>query len=319
MKKMKDKEGNIKILDCTLRDGGLLNKFKFEDDYIRAHIMRLSQAGADYIELGYKCSSDLFDENEFGKLKFCRDSFVKELLYGLEIKSKLAFMVDCGRFDIEEIRDAKESPFKMARVACYLRDLNTCIEDVKTLNQKGYETMINIMAISKENEDDLKGGLNLIAQEVPFCGVYIVDSFGAYLPQNILKLVKIYKKILGEAPIGIHAHNNMQLVFANTILAMQHGVSYVDASVNGMGRGAGNCPIELLMPIVNQNKYSIKPVLKLSDEYYDRFRDNLFWGFSNKGMLTGLFNVHPVESIKNHSNYSYSLFDELKKEVFSSD
>lgn len=315
---MNHKMNNIKILDCTLRDGGLLNNFQFEDNYIKAHIKRLSQAGIDYIELGYKSSQKYFDENEYGKLKFCQESYIQELIKDLNISSKLAFMIDSGRYDIDSIVEANKSPFSMARVACYLKDLEKVIDDVSTLHTKGYQTMINIMAISKESDDSIKTGLRLIRDKAPFCGVYIVDSYGAFLPQQIAKIAKMYKKILGSIPLGIHAHNNMQLAFANTITAIQYGVELADASVNGMGRGAGNCPIELLMPLVDENKYTIKPVLKLSDMYYSNFRNNLLWGFSNQQMLTGLFNVHPVESLKNRGEEACSIFSELDREKHAS-
>ena len=184
--------------------------------------------------------------------------------------------------------------------------------------KKGYEVTCNIMAISNCQESDLKIALNMLAQS-PISTMYIVDSFGSLYPEEIRRLVDVYDGIMGPAGIklGIHAHNNQQCAFANTIEALSVGVSYLDATALGMGRGAGNCSLENLLGFLKNPRYKLDPMLRFIEKHMLPLRESgLKWGYDLHYMLTGLTDQHPrtaIAAIKNgdthYSDYYQMLLD----------
>ena len=140
----------IKVLDCTIRDGGLMNNHAFDDKLVRDVYKALATAGVDYMELGYKNSKKLFSPKEFGKWKFCDDEDIKKVIDGIDSNGmKISVMCDIGRVDMDDIKPKKESPVDMIRVASYVKDIDKAIAMVNEFHDKGYETTINIMAISR--------------------------------------------------------------------------------------------------------------------------------------------------------------------------
>ncbi|MBU0580686.1 MAG: aldolase catalytic domain-containing protein [Candidatus Margulisbacteria bacterium] len=282
----------IKVLDCTIRDGGLINKWQFSDDLVRATYQACADAGIDYMEIGYKASRDLFDPKEYGKWRFCSDEDIKRVLDGIELKSKLACMVDIGRVKDEDLLPAKKSPFKMIRVACYVKDVDKAIALANLAMDKGYETTVNIMAVSTNLEKDIDEALDQLSKtEVPT--VYLVDSFGAFYCEDITFLGKKYINALPGKTVGIHCHNNRQLAFGNTIQGIIEGCNMLDASILGIGRGPGNCTMELLIGFLKNPKYNLRPILKLIQDYYIPLREKIEWGYIIPYMITGMLNEHP--------------------------
>jgi 4-hydroxy 2-oxovalerate aldolase len=230
----------IKVLDCSIRDGGLLNQWQFADEFVRATFRQVSEAGIDYMEIGYKASKSQFDPSKFGKWRFCEDADVRNITEGIESKTKLSCMVDIGRVEDKDILPKKDSPFSMIRVACYIKDVDKAIDLCNMIMDKGYETTVNIMAVSTNLEREIDEALlDLGRSRVPI--VYVVDSYGAMYCEDVTFLVKKYRDALPGKTVGIHTHNNRQLAFANTIQAIIDGANMLDASVYGIGRGPGNC------------------------------------------------------------------------------
>lgn len=282
----------IKVLDCTIRDGGLINKWQFTDELVRATYKAVSAAGVDYMEIGYKASKDQFDPKEYGKWRFCDDEVVKRVLDGLELKSKLACMVDIGRVREEDIVQASDSPFSLIRIACYLKDVDKAIDLARMITDKGYEVSINLMAVSTNFGKELDEGLmELSKTDIPY--IYLVDSFGALYSEDITYLINKYKNALPGKTIGIHCHNNRQLGFGNTIQGIIDGCNMLDGSVYGIGRGAGNCPLELLLDFLKNPRYSIRPVIELIEKHYIALREKIEWGYLVPYMITGGLNTHP--------------------------
>ena len=167
---------SIKVMDATMRDGGLVNKFAFSDEWVRALVSANVRAGVDYMELGYKSDPDLFDENKFGLWKFCRDEEVFNVLGGVPEGLKLSCMADVGRCNYErDIGPRENSPFAMYRIATYINTIPAALAMVEHCHKMGYETAVNIMAISKATEKELSLALELIGQS-PADIIYIVDS-----------------------------------------------------------------------------------------------------------------------------------------------
>ena len=284
----------IKVVDCTIRDGGLINKHRFDPELVRSVYKAVSEAGVDYCELGYRLSKKIFSTDEFGKWKFCDESDIKKVISGIESKTKISTMVDVGRVEIDEVPDKKDSLVDMMRVATYVKDADRAIEMVNRFHDKGYETTINIMAISTALTPDLREALDDM-KDTPAKAVYIVDSFGALYSEQVHFLVKQYMEFLKPKGIevGAHFHNHQQLGFGNTIEAIRKGANYLDATIYGIGRAAGNCPLELLLSFLKNPKFNLEPVLHVIETEFIPLREKIEWGYILPYMVTGVLNQHP--------------------------
>lgn len=310
---------DIKVFDATLRDGGLVNDFRFSDDFAKALYKMNIAAGVDYMELGYKASKKLFDVNKFGKYKFCDEDEMRKIVGENNADIKLAVMADVGRTDyITDFTAKSNSVFDTVRVATYINEIPSAVRMVEHLNKLGYETCVNVMAVSKAREEEVLSALEILG-ESPVDVIYIVDSYGSLYPEEIAKLTLTYLEA-GEKynkVIGMHAHNNQQLAFGNTIEAASWGASLLDSTVNGIGRGAGNCSTELLLGFLKNPKFHIEPVLRFITDYMLPLKnEGLVWGYDVPYLLTGRLNEHPRAAIKcikdkntDYENFHHSLLD----------
>ncbi|MFA5088080.1 MAG: aldolase catalytic domain-containing protein [Candidatus Omnitrophota bacterium] len=283
----------IKVLDCTIRDGGLINNHDFDHRFVREVYRAVSAAGVDYIELGYKNSRELFSSKDYGIWKFCDDDDLNRVIEGIESRTKIAVMVDIGRVNVDDVKPASQSPVKMIRVAAYVKDIDKAIAMVNHFADKKYETTINIMAISKDQGVELDEALHQIEEESRVDVVYIVDSFGALYQETTEILVKKFKGILKTREVGFHGHNHQQLAFGNTIEAIIHNANYLDATVYGIGRAAGNCPLELLVGFLKNPKFDIRPILDLISREFIPLRNKIEWGYIIPYAIAGMMNEHP--------------------------
>jgi 4-hydroxy 2-oxovalerate aldolase len=287
----------IKVLDCTVRDGGLINRWQFSDDFVKKVFQALSRSGVDYMEIGYKSSEKYFSRNENGAWKFCTEEDLKRIVGDNESGTKLSAMADIGRIDPEDIPLKKDSVLDMIRVACYAKETDKAISLAHQCIDKGYETTINLMAVSNVLERDLDEALGDLAKSrVPV--IYIVDSFGSMYSEQIHFLAKKYFEVLEGKELGIHTHNNMQLAFANTIEAIIAGVNRVDATLYGMGRGAGNCPLELLLSFLKNPKFDIRPIFEIIQDVFIPLKAEVEWGYHIPYMITGILDEHPRSGMK---------------------
>ena len=292
---------SIRVVDATLRDGGLCNDFRFTDQFAKDLYQANIASGVDYMELGYKASKKLFDPEKFGKWKFCDDDAILSVLgENSEKKVKFAAMADVGRCDYkEDIHERANSPLDLIRVACYVHQIPGAIEMIEDAKKKGYEVSCNIMAISTAQEGDIRVALDMIGQS-PVDAIYIVDSFGSIYPEQMARIAALYKEYADRygKVLGIHAHNNQQLAFANTIEAVGDGVDWLDATYNGMGRGAGNCSMENLLGFLHNPKYNVYPVLQFIEKHMTKLKkEGVQWGYDLQYLITGLLNQHPRTAI----------------------
>ena len=208
-------------------------------------------------------------------------------------------MADIGRSLKEELIPKKDSVVDMIRIATYIHQIPAAIDLIEDAHAKGYETTVNIMAISKSFDDELDEVLAQLSK-TNVDVIYIADSFGSFYPEQINKLTAKYlgaAKPVGKK-VGIHAHNNLQLAYANTLEAMIYGTSFLDVTISGLGRGAGNCPLELLIGFLKNPKYKLMPVLKFIEEFIVPLEKELDWGYSIPYMITGQLNEHPRAAMK---------------------
>jgi len=290
----------IKVLDCTIRDGGLMNNHHFDDKIVKVIYETCVAAGIDYMELGYKASRKSIKMGEHGCWKYCVEDDLRRIVGDNKSKLKLCVMADTERCDYhEDIPKKSESVIDMIRVATYIHQIPTALEMVKDAHDKGYETTLNLMAASTVPDHELDEGLEMMAQsEVK--AVYVVDSFGALYSEQVHHMVKKYLNYCkaGGKEVGVHMHNNMQLAFANTIEGIIEGANYLDATMAGLGRGAGNCQMELLLGFLKNPKFNLRPVLDCVQNHIEPMRAKLLWGYDLPYLLTGMLNQHPRSAIK---------------------
>ncbi len=290
---------DVKVLDCTIRDGGLVNDCKFEDDFVRSVYKACVAAGVDYMEIGYKGSRKIFSAGEFGTWKFCDEDDIRRIVGDNDTCLKISVMADADRTDYHnDILPKERSVIDMVRVATYIHQIPTALDMIKDSHDKGYETTINLMASSTVQEKELDEALEIFAKS-EVGTIYIVDSFGALNMEDVRYLAKKYLSFTADTGklIGVHAHNNQQLAFANTIEALILGVSVLDSTIAGLGRGAGNCPTELLLGFLKNPKFHLRPILQCIQETIIPFRKTEHWGFDIPYMLTGQLNQHPRSAI----------------------
>ena len=311
---MQSNTSHCKIVDCTIRDGGLVNNWDFSVEFVQDLYASLNEAGVDYMEIGYKNSPKLLKgADSAGPWRFLNDDFLRKVIPN-KGNTKLSALVDIGRVDEADILPRSESMLDLIRVACYIQDVDKALELVKIFHERGYETTLNIMALSSVLENQLVEAFKLIDSSVVDV-VYIVDSYGSLKPNDFQYLVNKFKEHLPNKRLGIHAHNNLQLAFANTLLAASNGVELLDSSVYGMGRAAGNCNTELLLSELQNTKYNIRPVLGMIEKHMIALREKEEWGYIIPYMITGVLDEHPrsamaVRASDNKDNF-LEFYDQL--------
>ena len=227
--------------------------------------------------------------NKFGKWKFCDEADLRAIVGDNNSDMKIAVMADVGRCDYkQDILPKSESVIDLVRIATYVHQMPAAIKMIEDIKAKGYEVCCNIMAISNAKESEIDQALEMVAQSSAD-GIYLVDSYGSLYPEQIRAIADKYMEVADKYGkyVGMHAHNNQQLAFANTIEATARGISYLDATMMSIGRGAGNCAMELLISFLKNPKYNIFPVLKFIENYMIPLKENgLVWGYDIPYLLT---------------------------------
>ncbi len=293
----------LKVLDCTIRDGGLINNSHFTDDQVRAVYRASVDAGVDYMEIGYKNAPAQFPRSKYGPWRHCDEEDMRRVVGDHTFEAtglKLAAMADAGgKSDWRhQICAAKDSVLDVIRVACYVHQISEAIEMVEHCHALGYETTLNIMAISTVGEAEIDQALEIGAKSSAGT-IVVVDSYGTLYREQIDFLVRKYTAAVEGTGkhIGMHAHNNLQLAFANTVEAIILGANRVDATLMGLGRGAGNCPMEILLGFLRNPKFRLRPVIEAIQHTILPMRQQFDWGPSLPYNLTGQMNLHPKSAM----------------------
>ncbi len=290
----------LQVMDCTIRDGGLMNSSRFDDEVVRAVYDACGDANIDYMEIGYKNSKEIYSVDKFGAWRFCAEDDVRRIVGDNKRDVKIAVMADAEKCDYKtDIVNKADSSIDVIRVATYIHQIPLALDMIKDATDKGYETTVNLMAVSTIREAELDEGLEMLADS-EVGTIYLVDSFGSLYCEQVRYMMNKYMKIAGPMGkrIGIHAHNNLQLAFANTVEAINSGANLVDGTLAGLGRGAGNCPLEMLVGFLHNPKYRMRPLLECVEKYIEPMRAKLGWGFDYPYMMTGFLNNHPRSAME---------------------
>ncbi|MDI9337862.1 MAG: DUF115 domain-containing protein [Alphaproteobacteria bacterium] len=295
----------MKIIDCTIRDGGHLNNWEFDPDVVKNSYYAALKSGVDFFEIGYRFP---FQKKGCGAYGYSKDEFLFSTIEPND-KCKLLLMINASNAAEVEVKECKPelTPIKGIRVAAYPYEYEKAFTLLEELKNKGYLVYLNLMAASEINDvqyDQLKEWKN---KNIIDC-IYFADSFGSFLPTDIPYFIKKLQS-LGFENVGFHSHNNLQMAFANTLIATDLGANYVDGSIYGMGRGAGNLPIEIFLGYLEKKglkQYNTVPYLEVIDRYFYTMHREIEWGYKLETLIGGLANVHPyyIEEIFKRNTYT---------------
>ena len=290
----------IKILDCTLRDGGYYNNWDFSNEVVTDYLKTMSIVGVDYVELGFRS----FQSKDFkGPTWYTTDSYLKSL----SIPKNITIGVMVNAYELISHRSgyvkatklmfklAKDSKVKFVRLACHFNEFNETAKICKLLKHMGYVVTINLMQISEQSKEKILSITKQI-KEIGLDVLYFADSLGAMDPSDISNLIKTLRKNW-KGPLGIHTHNNLGKAVANSLAAIHLGVQWIDSTVTGMGRGAGNAQTEYLLielQNIEKREISILPLLKLIKKHFSIMQQKYKWGTNPYYYLAGKYGIHPT-------------------------
>jgi 4-hydroxy 2-oxovalerate aldolase len=228
--------------------------------------------------------------------------------------AKLAIMADYGKISPSDFTPKEGSNISLIRLASHKNTMKDALILLQKIKEKGYETSIQAMGYSSYSEkerEELAGMLEGSAVDY----AYMADSYGSIFPDQIEKMLEPLLELRPSVKIGFHPHNNLQMAFANSLEAIKCGVDIIDGSIFGMGRGAGNLPIEIVLLYLSErvpDKYNVVPILNCIDKYYIEMQENIGWGYQLSYMLSGLLQCHPSYAKKLVDLKEYTMEDILK-------
>ena len=302
---------SLKILDCTLRDGGYYNNWDFDTNLIKEHINVIRNCNIDILELGFR---SLINDQYKGPLAFTTDDFLEKFDSN---NLKIAVMVNIKEFeDHNEIKnkinrlfplDSRNSKVDIVRLACTYEEIDKAKVVCQLLKEKGFEICLNIMHGAFLDIKTLKD-ITMGIKELSLSAIYLADSTGSMDSDEYNSKLKILAQRT-NFDIGIHAHNNLGKALENTLSAIKVGSSWLDATILGMGRGPGNTDIEELLISLTpkyRKKINIIPLINHSKKWFEKLKEEHKWGKNRFYFLSAKYKIHPsfIQTMLTDSRYS---------------
>jgi 4-hydroxy 2-oxovalerate aldolase len=320
-----------KILDCTLRDGGYYNNWFFEKNLVNKYLSCLSSSGVNIVELGFRLYPQI---GNLGPYAYSSDEFLKTLnLPGnldIAVMINATDIINCDSTIADAIANIfvskEESPVDIVRIAANIKDIEECRVIAMELDKLGYSVFLNLMQISSTGLNLLKTTVKNIQSWNTVEVLYFADSFGSMSISSINTVVGVIKSVWNGS-IGIHTHDNKGHALTNSLGAIDCGVDYIDATILGMGRGAGNAKMEhLLVEMVDLGlgNYNPDSLFSLSLLEFSQLQEKYNWGSSIYYYLSAVHGIHPtyIQSMLDDSRYDVdqilSAIEFLKQNVSSS-
>ena len=272
---------SIKLLDCTLRDGGYYNNWDFNPDLVTDYLDAMAALKVDFVELGLRSLKNVGFK---GQCAFSTDTFIDNLKIPIELMDKICVMVNGSEFILEkkdpsDFEDQKffqvsvleklfkrksQSRVSLVRIACHIHEFEACLPVSTWLHEQGYLVGFNLMQIADRTKEEIKT-LARKANFFPIDILYFADSMGGLNPKEVNEIVTAFKKGW-KGELGIHTHDNMGQAISNSLQAVSDGVTWADSTVTGMGRGAGNAQTEyLIMALEKYRKNTGNPTKLISE------------------------------------------------------
>ena len=286
----------VHVLDCTLRDGGYCNEWRFGFDNARKITLGLVDANVDIIECGFITSKVQYNPDV---TKFTTLEEVAKVIPDRRAGKLFVTMMNYGEYDVDELPSYDGSSIDGIRVAYHKKNRYEALDLCKKIKAKGYLVFIQAMVSLSYTDEEFLEMIHLVNDLEPY-SFYIVDSFGMMKGKDLTRLFYMVEHNLKDSIwIGFHSHNNMQLAYSNAqrLITVQTSRNLIiDSSIMGMGRGAGNLNTELFVEFLNENagkNYDIKPLLTIVDKILTRFYERNYWGYSLPNYISASHNAHP--------------------------
>jgi 4-hydroxy 2-oxovalerate aldolase len=291
----------LTILDCTLRDGGYYNDWDFTPELVQEYVKEICLAGIDKVELGLRN----FSSRGFkGAFFYTTDEFIDTL--GLPATTDFGVMVDAKTILSSELtineavsilfKDSQSSQISLVRIACHFSDVLKTYPIVSCLKNLGYQVGLNLMQISLQDQISVVKTVKEIESWVGLDVLYFADSLGNMTPDSVEEVVKSIKSVW-TGDVGFHSHDNMGNALANSKRAAKLGVSWIDSTIQGMGRGAGNLATEILLADLPEDysvHYDQGAVYRLSIDVFSKLKDSYRWGHNFAYHIGAKNNIHPT-------------------------
>lgn len=288
------------FLDCTFRDGGYYNAWDFPGALIDDYLTAMQASGVDVVELGLRT---LKNSGFKGAAAFTTDEYLRTL--NLPSNLTVAVMVNASELvgEVQQIEalellfpnPAAESPVELVRVACHVHEFETALPAVNWLKGRGFNVGYNLMQVADRSEEEVKA-LARLASQYPLDVLYFADSFGGMTPDKAARIIG-WMRSEWNGPMGIHTHDNMGLALSNSLRAIDEGVTWVDSTVTGMGRGPGNARTEeVAIEIASRRGQSINlvPIMALLRKHFRPMQEKYGWGTNPYYYLAGKYSIHPT-------------------------
>jgi len=300
----------VKILDCTIRDGGFENNFSFTIDDVKRALDTSSKVGYDYFEIGYLTNPELL-KKDVGVWKNIPFDLVSEIKNDVKPNCKISVMIDSWRYDVERLLPSSETDIDLIRVCSYEEQLDMALEKCRKIKELGYEVSLNVICTSYIDVDSFVKIREKLLTEDFLDFLCFADSYGALTPDYVKKIMTLFRNMNPNIMIGFHSHDNMSMSMANTITAIENGADMVDGTYTGIGRGGGNLRLELLtLYLVLNRDYN----LQLSDlfKYLDVYITDERRKRRTKEAVCGMLNVHPYRLEEIREKSISNIFEELQ-------
>jgi 4-hydroxy 2-oxovalerate aldolase len=283
------------ILDCTLRDGGYYNNWFFSKSFVEKYINIMSSVNINYIELGFR----FLDKDKIrGPNAYTSESYINSL--AIPQKTKIGVMINASDFvgpdyDMKKkiniiFPNLKKSRINFIRIACHSDEIFKIDYILRFLQKLDKQVMINIMQISEIKDKNIKNICNFLKKK-KISVLYLADSLGCLKPSIFLSIIKKFGKYW-NGPVGVHTHDNMNYALSNSIAAYKAGVNWIDGTVLGMGRGAGNVKTEDLITFFYKKKN--KKLRNFSTKYLEPLKKKYNWGGNKYYKIAAVNKIHPT-------------------------
>lgn len=303
----------VKILDCTLRDGGYYTDWEFKRSLIEDYLQAMSALGVDYVELGFR---SLCNDGFKGGCAFTTEEFIESL--NVPDSLQLGVLVNASElFDPEEQMNivlqrlfpvsAANSRIKLVRIACHVHEFCAVLPASAWLKEQGFIVGFNLMQVADRSQGEIEA-ISREARKWPLDVIYFADSMGSMSPDEIARIIKWFRAHWDRA-LGIHCHDNMEMALQNTLRAIDEGVAWVDATVTGMGRGPGNTKTEYLVLELAERDYlnpNITLLMGVIRKHFLPMQQQFGWGANAFYYLAGKYGIHPtyIQEMYLDSRYS---------------
>lgn len=283
---------SLKVLDVTLRDGGCVNDFNFEQTYMEKILAAQEESGVDVIEMGY------IDEEKgsvSGRTQYISEQVIPQCI----LKHKkpgvtYVAMMDYGKYDVDKLAPRTEDGIDGIRMAFHKKNRMDIIPLGRKIIEKGYQFYIQPMITLRYSDAELLELIDLVNKELPDAsGFYIVDSFGEMRPNDMNRVLNLVDhNLIPTMTLGFHSHNNLQMSYSNAVALLQFPTNrdmMLDSSIMGMGKGAGNLNTELLLEHLNLfygKNYHIAPLLEVIDKVINQLHTEFYWGYAPEYYLS---------------------------------